>query len=73
VCCTGLTGVEPFCGSHQVSIAGTGLTGGAHQSVQWWSMDSRFGVSLRSRVDEVGSWFLGSVELQWLRGLGQHG
>jgi hypothetical protein len=30
VCCTGLTGVEPLCGSRQVSPAGTGLTGGAH-------------------------------------------
>jgi hypothetical protein len=27
VCCTGLTGVDPFCGSRQVSPAGTGLTG----------------------------------------------
>jgi hypothetical protein len=31
------------------------------------------GVLLRSRVCEVGSWFLGSVSLQWLRGLGQFG
>jgi hypothetical protein len=31
------------------------------------------GVPLRSRVCEVGSWFLGSVALQWLRGLGQFG
>jgi hypothetical protein len=71
VCCTGLTGVEPFCGSCQVSPAGTGLTGGAHRSDRWRSVDSRFSVPLRSRVGEVGSWFLGSVALQWLRGLGQ--
>jgi hypothetical protein len=31
------------------------------------------GVPLRSRVCEVGSWFLGSVALQWLRGLGVDG
>jgi hypothetical protein len=68
---TGLTGVEPFYGSHQVSLAGTGLTGGAHRSDRCWSVDSSFGVSLHSRVCEVGSWFLGSVALQWLRGLGQ--
>jgi hypothetical protein len=46
MCCTGLTGVEPFCGSRQVSPAGTGLTG----------------VPLRSQVLEVGSWFLGLVD-----------
>jgi hypothetical protein len=34
-------------------------------------VDSSFGVPLRSRVCEVGSWFLGLVALQWLRGLGQ--
>jgi hypothetical protein len=73
VCCTGLTGVEPFCGSRQVSPAGTGLTGGAHRSDRCWSMDLSFGVPLRSRVCEVGSWLLGSVALQWLRGLGQLG
>jgi hypothetical protein len=31
------------------------------------------GVPLRSRVYEVGSSFLGSVALQWLRGHGQFG
>jgi hypothetical protein len=36
-------------------------------------VDSSFGVPLRSRVCEVGSWFLGLVALQWLRGLGQLG
>jgi hypothetical protein len=41
VCCTGLTGVEPLCGSRQVSPAGTGLTGGAHRSDQCWLVDSR--------------------------------
>jgi hypothetical protein len=38
---TGLTGVEPLCGSRQVSPAGTGLTGGAHRSDRCWSVDSR--------------------------------
>jgi hypothetical protein len=36
-------------------------------------VDSSFGVPLRSLVCEVGSWFLGSVALQWLRGLGRLG
>jgi hypothetical protein len=54
-------------------LAVTGLTGGAHRSDRCWSVDSRFGVPLRSQVCEVGSWFLGSVALQWLRGLGQFG
>jgi hypothetical protein len=49
----GLTGVELFCGSHQVSPAGTGLTGGAHRSDWCWSVDSRFGVPLRSRVGRL--------------------
>jgi hypothetical protein len=73
VCCIGLPGVELFYGSRQVSPAGTGLTGGAHRSDRCWSVDSRFGVPLRSRVSKVGSWFLGSVALQWLRGFGQLG
>jgi hypothetical protein len=64
VCRTGLTGEEPFYGSRQVPPAGTGLTGGAHQSDRCWSVDSSFGVPLHSRVFEVGSWFLGSVALQ---------
>jgi hypothetical protein len=63
VCFTDLTGVKPFCGSRQVSPAGTGLTGGAHRSDRCWSVDSRFGVLLRSRVGKVGSWFLDSVAL----------
>jgi hypothetical protein len=50
---TDLTGVEPFCGSRQVSQVGTGLTGGAQQSDQCWSVDSRFGVPLRSRVGRL--------------------
>jgi hypothetical protein len=50
VCCIGVTGVEPFCVSHQVLRAGTGLTGGAHRSDRCWSVDSRFSVPLRSRV-----------------------
>jgi hypothetical protein len=73
VCCIGLTGVEPFCGSCQISPGGTGLTGGAHRSDRCWLVDSRFGVLLRSGVGKVGSWFLGSVALQWLRGFGQLG
>jgi hypothetical protein len=54
VCCTGLTGVEPLSGSRQVSPAGTGLIGGAHRSDQCWSVDSRFGVPLRSLVGRLG-------------------
>jgi hypothetical protein len=73
VCLTGLTGVELFCGSRQVSPAGTGLTGGAHRPDRCRSVRLEFCVSLRSRVFEVGSWFLGPVALQWLRGLGQLG
>jgi hypothetical protein len=38
---TGLTGVEPLCGSRQVSPEGTGLTGGAHRSDRCWSVDLR--------------------------------
>jgi hypothetical protein len=53
VCLTGLTGVEPLSGSCPVSPAGTGLTGGAHQSDRCWSVDSRFGVQLRSRVGRL--------------------
>jgi hypothetical protein len=40
VCCTGLNGVKPLSGSHQVSPAGTSLTGGAHRSDWCWSVDS---------------------------------
>jgi hypothetical protein len=54
VCCTGLTGVEPLSGSRQVSPAGTGLIGGAHRSDQCWSVDSMFGVPLRSLVGRLG-------------------
>jgi hypothetical protein len=50
VCFTGLTGVEPLSEICSVSPAGTGLTGGAHRSDRCWSVDSRFGVPLRSRV-----------------------
>jgi hypothetical protein len=50
---TGLTGVEPLSESCPVSPAGTGLTGGAHRSDRCWSVDSRFGVPLRSRVGRV--------------------
>jgi hypothetical protein len=51
VCLTGLTGVEPLSGRSPVSPAGTGLTGGAHRPDRCWSVDSRFGVPLRSRVE----------------------
>jgi hypothetical protein len=50
---TGLTGVELLSGSCPVSLAGTGQTGGAHRSDRCWSVDSRFGVPLRSRVRRV--------------------
>jgi hypothetical protein len=53
VCCTGLTGVEPLSGSRQVSPTGTGLTDGAHRSDRCWSVDSRFGVPLRSWVAKL--------------------
>jgi hypothetical protein len=73
VCLTSLTGVELFCGSRQVSPARIGLTGGAHRPDRCRSVRIEFCVPLRSRVCEVGSWFLGPVALQWLRGLGQLG
>jgi hypothetical protein len=57
---TGLTGVthrsdrcEPLSGSRQVSPAGTGLTGDAHRSDRCWSVNSRFGVPLRSQVGRL--------------------
>jgi hypothetical protein len=53
VCLTGLTGVEPLSESCLVSPAGTGLTGGAHQSDRCWSVDSRFAVPLRSPVGRL--------------------
>jgi hypothetical protein len=53
VCLIGLTGVEPLSESCSVSPAGTGLTGGAHRSDRCGSVDSRFGVPLRSRVRRV--------------------
>jgi hypothetical protein len=73
VCHTGLTGVELLCGSRQVSPAGTSLIGGAHQPDRCRSVRLELCVPLRSRVCEVGSWFLGPVALLWLRGLGQLG
>jgi hypothetical protein len=50
---TGLTSVESLSESCPVSTAGTGLTGGAHRSDRCWSVDSRFGVLLRSGVERV--------------------
>jgi hypothetical protein len=77
---TGLTGVlhrPDWCGVILWRSPGftsrAGLTGGPHRSDRYWSVDSSFGVPLRSQVCEVWSWFLGSVALQWLRGLGQLG
>jgi hypothetical protein len=61
VCLTGLTGVKPLSGSDQLSPVGAGLTGGAHRSDRCWSVDSRFGVPLRSRV---GRLCVGS-QVQW--------
>jgi hypothetical protein len=69
----GLTGVKLFCGSHQVSLAGTGLNDGAHRPDRCRSVRLECCVPLRSRVCEVGSWFLGQVAFQWMRGLGQLG
>jgi hypothetical protein len=43
--------MKPLSGSRQLSPAGTGLTGGAHRSDRCWSVDSRFGVPLRSRSE----------------------
>jgi hypothetical protein len=50
---TGLTGMEPLSESCLVSPAGTSLTGGAHRFDRCWSVDSRFGVPLCSRVRRV--------------------
>jgi hypothetical protein len=61
VCLTGLTGVEPLSESCSVLPVGTGLTGGAHRSDRCGSVDSRFGVPLRSRVRRL---CVGSM-VQW--------
>jgi hypothetical protein len=53
VCLTGLTGVEPLGESCLVSPTGTGLTGAAQRSDRCWSVDTRFGVPLRSRVGRL--------------------
>jgi hypothetical protein len=53
VCLTGLTGVEPLGESCPVSPTGTGLTGGAHGFDRCGSVDSRFGVPLRSRIGRL--------------------
>jgi hypothetical protein len=55
------------------SPVGTGLTGCAHRPDRCRSVRLEFCVLLRSRVFEVGSWFLDPVALKWLRGLGQLG
>jgi hypothetical protein len=73
VCLTGLTGVELFCGSCQVSPIGTGLTGDAHRPDRCSSVRLECCVPLRSRVCEVGGWFLGPVALPWLCGLANLG
>jgi hypothetical protein len=61
VCLTGLTGVEPLSESCSASPVGTGLTGGAHRPDRCGSVDSKFGVPLRSRVGRLG---VGSY-VQW--------
>jgi hypothetical protein len=48
-----VAGVKPLSGSCQLSPAGTSLTGGAHRSDRCWSIDSRFGVPLFSRVGRL--------------------
>jgi hypothetical protein len=53
VCLIGLNGVKSLSGSRQLSSAGTGLTGGAHRSDRCWSVDSSFGVPLRSWVGRL--------------------
>jgi hypothetical protein len=63
---TDLTGVEPLSESCLVSPVGTGLTG-----VGQWTRGLVFRCVLGS--EGCVSWFLGSVALQWLRGLGQLG
>jgi hypothetical protein len=57
---TGLTGAlhrSDRCGAFlwksPSSPGGTGLTGGARRSDRCWSVDSRFGVPLRSRVGRL--------------------
>jgi hypothetical protein len=67
---TGLTGVGAVLWKFPGFTSRTGLTGGAHRPDQCRSVRLEFGVPLRSRVREVGCWFLGPVALQWLRGLG---
>jgi hypothetical protein len=70
---TGLTGVlhrPDRCGA--ILWRSAGFTS-RDRSDRCWSLDSSFGVPLRFRVCEVGSWFLGSVALQCLRGLGRLG
>jgi hypothetical protein len=54
VCLTGLTGVEPLSESCSVLPAGTGLTGGAHQSDRCGSVGSRFGFSAEFLESEGG-------------------
>jgi hypothetical protein len=57
----------------QVALAGIGLTGAAHRS-DWCSpVVLELLVPLQSRVGVGGCWFLGSISLQYLRGLGQLG
>jgi hypothetical protein len=51
----------------------TGLTGAAHRSDRCSPVVLKLLVLLRSRLGLGGCWFLGSVALQWLCGLGQLG
>jgi hypothetical protein len=55
------------------SPAGTGLTGGAHRPDRCRSVILEFCVPLRSRVCEVGSWFLGPLHSSGCVGLANLG
>jgi hypothetical protein len=70
---TGLTGVGAVMWKFPGFTSKTGLTGGAHRPDRCKSVRLEVCVPLRSRVREVGCWFLGLVALKWLRGLGQLG
>jgi hypothetical protein len=55
VCCIGLTGVEPFYESRQVSPAGIGLTGAANRSDRCWSVDLSFGSKGKQEITDLES------------------
>jgi hypothetical protein len=68
---TGLTGVGVVMWKFPGFTSRIGLTGCAHRPDRCNSVRLEVCVPLRSRVREVGCWFLGPVALQWLCGLGQ--